>query len=168
MTVEHASATPTAEDIGAALSAKGKRAAAKPKAEATPKAEKAPKAPKAPKIVVDYTLGPSDVIHFGERDGKKFGPDNVPYREDSKRAQRFALIKDGMTVEEAGKVGLTERRIRQMIEAGHIVVQGSERNTEGGESEIQPADPVEGTEVEDDENEDEDLPDDDEEADKAA
>jgi hypothetical protein len=120
MTVETAQAD---AGIQAALDATKKAKVAKtPKAPKEPKVAKVAKMPRTPST--DYTLSPSATITYGSRDGKSFGPDNVPYRLDSKRASRFGLIISGMTVEDAGKAGLSGRRLKDMADAGVINISG--------------------------------------------
>lgn len=118
MTVETAGAT--AEDVKAALSG------AKAKKEKAPKVakEKVAKASKPEKVAAEgSTVSPSATIQFGkDAEGKTYGPDNVPYRPDSKRAQRFALITPGMTAEAANTAGLSSRRLLDMVDAGFITI----------------------------------------------
>jgi hypothetical protein len=81
-----------------------KPAEAKPKPAADPAKTKEAK-PVAPRTVAGHAM--SAVISLGtDKDGKKYGPDNNPKRAGSAAATRFALYKDGMTVEAALKAGL--------------------------------------------------------------
>ncbi len=79
-------------------------------AEAAKPAEKPKPAPKeakpaAPKTVAGHAL--TAVINLGvNKEGKKYGPDNNPKRAGSAAATRFALYKDGQTIEAALKAGL--------------------------------------------------------------
>jgi len=75
--------------------------AAKPK-DAKPAAEKKPA---APKTIAGHPMNAT--IKMGvNKDSKPYGPDNNPKRQGSAAAVRFALYKDGMTLEEALKAGL--------------------------------------------------------------
>lgn len=152
MTVELASA----EDVQAALDAKSKTKAEKgpSKRQLRKEAAAAAKAEKAAASASDdsageddggdYTLSTSATVAFGvDKDGKSYGPDNVPYRPDSKRAQRFALVHDGATVDELGKAGLNPRRIRDMEKSGFIVVTHPDTSNTTGPI----ADPVAATEA---------------------
>lgn len=152
MSVELASA----EDVQAALDAKSKTKAEKgpSKRQLRKEATAAAKAAKAEAAASedsddsgdegDYTLSPSATVSFGvDKDGKAYGPDNVPYRPDSKRAERFALVHDGATVDELGKAGLTPRRIRDMAKSGFITITHPDTSNTTGPI----ADPVAATET---------------------
>lgn len=68
-------------------------------------------------------LNAKDKIRFGvDKEGKPYAANKPPYREGSKRAERFALIRSGMSVEKALEAGLTGRQIKQMVEREHIVL----------------------------------------------
>lgn len=80
---------------------KAPAAAAKP-ADAKTKEAK----PAAPRTIAGHPL--SAVVTLGaDKDGKKYGPDNNPKRAGSAAATRFALYKDGMTIEAALKAGVS-------------------------------------------------------------
>ncbi len=62
--------------------------------------------PAAPRTVAGHAL--TAIITLGvNKDGKKYGPDNNPKRAGSAAATRFAVYKDGMTIDAALKAGVT-------------------------------------------------------------
>lgn len=68
-------------------------------------------------------FGEKDTIHFlADGDGKKYGPKNNPEREDSKRAERFLLYKDGMTVQAFVKAGGAIRDLKRNIASKSVEV----------------------------------------------
>jgi hypothetical protein len=68
-------------------------------------------------------LNPTTKLHFGrDKEGKAWGPDHCPYKPDSKRSARWALVKKGMTVLQAVEAGLPARYIEDMVEREFLVL----------------------------------------------
>jgi len=66
---------------------------------------------------------PKSTIHFGsDKEGKKYGPTNNPKREGSASADRFALYKEGMTIEEALTAGVRSVDIGWDVSKGFITI----------------------------------------------
>jgi len=82
------------------------------KSEQTGKAEK-----KAPRSGLDKT---KKIELQKDGEGNKFGKENNPKRAGSASAERFALYKDGMTVEEALNAGVTSTDINHDVGKGFI------------------------------------------------
>lgn len=72
-----------------------------------PAKEKKAKAPKEDKVktIGGYNLG-DKITLLCDKEGKPYGPDNNPKRPGSATSTRFALYKNGMTVEEAITLGV--------------------------------------------------------------
>lgn len=88
----------------------------------TPSEAKAP-APRGPK-----DMDVKSTIHFGRKTDPEtkvetaYGPKNNPKRDGTKAADRFALYKEGMTVEKALAAGVKARHIRRDSAKGFIEV----------------------------------------------
>lgn len=95
-------------------------------------AVKEAKAPKAPKEVKEKVYGAnkhkaSAVITLGkDKEGKDYGPKNNPKREGSASAVRFALYKNGMTIQKALDAGVSSGDINFDSDAkrGFITIAG--------------------------------------------
>lgn len=76
---------------------------------AAPAKEPKAKKEKAPKEKVTKVAGfdlTSKITLLCDKDGKPYGPDNNPKRPGSATSTRFAMYKNGMTVEEAVHLGI--------------------------------------------------------------
>lgn len=81
--------------------------AAKPPKEPKVKVAKEPKAPR-PKMIKGHTY--ESIIHLGkDKDGKTYGPEHNPKR--GTAATRFALYKDGQTIQQALDAGMKQADI---------------------------------------------------------
>mgnify|MGYP000650883401 CR=1 FL=1 len=83
---------------------------------------KAPK-DKAPKAIRTGAFNPAHRIVMGtDKEGKPYGPKNNPRRAGTKSADRFAIIKDGMTVESFVKAGGLISSLQKDVKRGNVKV----------------------------------------------
>lgn len=102
---------PGQKPTASAQAPKGAEGAGAGQAKSDPKPAKEKKAaPPREKKYPDGATGASKITLGANKDGKRYGADNNPKKGAS--AQRFGLYRDGMTVDEALKAGVTLADIR--------------------------------------------------------
>lgn len=68
-------------------------------------------------------FAPDTVIHYGaDKEGVPWSAERSPYKLDSKRSERWAKVRDGMTVQEVVDAGLPASKIGDMVERGFITL----------------------------------------------
>jgi hypothetical protein len=81
----------------------------------------ADKAPEAPALVAGFKRD-AKITLLTDKDGKPYGKDHNPKRAGTKSAERFAVYKNGMTVDQALEGGLTSPDIKNDVEKKFIKV----------------------------------------------